>query len=138
MELPIHYRYRDAVDHTGLLLVEERFYPIRETEFFYFILPELQYKIYSTGNMQSYAKTAKRVSKDGLRRKCYPSKEQAFKSYLIRKRKQMWHAKDALNRANLAIEKLSSIDNPDNLERSQYKNCKLIGHAPFIDEYIFD
>lgn len=135
---PIHYRYRDAVDHTGLLLIEERFYPIRETKCFYFILPEWKYNIYKRGSMQGYAKTARRVSKKGLRRKCYPSKEQAFESYLIRKKKQIWHANDALNRAKLAIDKLSGIGSPESLEDSQYKNCKLIGHASFIDDYIFD
>lgn len=138
--MPVHYRYKDAVDHTGLLLVEEKFYPVRETDCFYFILPEWQYNMYKrgNGNPESLAKRAKRVSKNGLRRKCYPSKEQAFESYLIRKKKQIWHANDALNRAKLAIEKLSAIESPDDLERSQYKNCKLIGRAPFIDEYIFD
>ena len=137
VNFPIHYRYKDAVDHTGLLLVEEKFYPIRETECFYFILPEWQYNLYERG-LIDYGKRASRVSKKGLRRKCYPSKEQAFESYLIRKKRQIWHANDALNRAKLAIERLSTIESPDDLEVSEYKNCKIIGHAPFIDEYIFE
>lgn len=135
--LPIHYRYKDAVDHTGLLLVEEKFYAIRETECFYFILPEWQYKIYERGVI-NYAKKAKRVSKNGIRRKCYPSKEQALESYLIRKERQIQHANDALNRAKLAVENLAAVSSPDELKDSQYKNCKIIGHAPFINEYQFD
>lgn len=135
--LPVHYRYKDAVDHTGLLLVEETFYPIRETECFYFILPEWQFNQYKLGN-GNYEKRAKRVSKNGVRRKCYPSKEQALESYKIRKNKQLWHAKNAINVATLAIGKLSEIKDPDELESTQYSNCMLIGHAPFIDEYTFD
>lgn len=137
IDMPIHYRYKDSVDHSGLLLVEEKFYPIRETNCFYFILNEWQYEMHKRG-VAGFEKRAKRVSKNGLRRKCYPTKEAAFDSYLIRKKKQIWHATDALNRAKLAIEKLSTIESLDNLEESQYRNCKLIGHAPFIDEYIFD
>lgn len=134
---PVHYRYKDGVDPKGLLLIEERFYPIRETACFYFILPEWQYNLYKYGN-GNFEKRAKRVSKDGLRRKCYPSKEQAFESYKIRKQKQLWHAKNAINIAKLATEKLKDIKNPEDLESTQYKNCKLIGHADFIEEYIFD
>ncbi len=135
--LPVHYRYTDSVDAEGLILVEHKFYPIRETECFYFILPKWEHNLYINGQI-SRADRAKRVSKSGRVRKCYPTKEEAFESYKIRKNKQLWHAQNALNIATLASLMLEDVTDPESLKKSQYDNCRVIGHAPFIDEYTFD
>lgn len=139
MELPIHYRYTDAIGEDGFYLVEHKFYPIRETECFYFVLPEWKYNVYKNGCMPSYAKTAKRVSKNGLRRKCYPTKKLAMESYLARKRKQVWHAQDALNKARYALSQLSEDSKFSDFEVDKYcGSSALVGRPDFIDEYIFD
>lgn len=136
-DFPIHYRYKDAVSGDGLLLVEERFYPIRETKCFYFVLNDWQYRMYKAGQ-GSYKKMAKRVSKNGRVRKCYPTQKLAMHSYLERKRKQIWHAEDALNRARFALSVLDKNSEYDKLDDTFYDRCKLIGKPEFINEYVFD
>lgn len=137
-KFPVHYRYKDGVSPQGLLLIEQTFYPIKETPCFYFVLPEWSYNLYMRG-IGDYGKQARRVSKNGVRRYCYPSREQAFESYKIRKNKQLWHAQNAINVATLAVNSLKGINTPEALNVvPEYTRCKLIGHASFIDEYIFE
>ena len=136
-DLPVHYRYKDAVTEKGLMLVEYRFYPIRETECFYFILNEWQYKLYKRGVVK-FEKDVKRVSKSGLRRKCYPSQAEALQSYKARKRSQLHHATDALNRAKLALKSLEEIEHPSLLKQSDLRDCRVLGFDEFINEYIFE
>lgn len=137
-KFPVHYRYEDGVMQEGVVLIEKKFYPIRETTHFYFVLEEWEWKIYKNGVINSYEKKAKRVSKNGRVRKCYPSKELAMQSYIARKKAQAMHAQDALDRAKYALQHLNEQSNFDDLKNSKYQTCKLLGRPDFVDNYIFD
>lgn len=135
--LPIHYRYTDSVDQEGLLLVESKLYPIRETKCFYWILDEWNYRSYMRGN-KIFAKMAKRVSKNGVVRRCYPSREEALASYKARKLSQLQHARNAIDIATLAVKSLSGVKSPSELSDSNYGHCKIIGYDKFIEKYSFE
>lgn len=135
-EYPIHYRYRESVEPEGIIVIEDRFFPIRETEHFYWVLPSWQYRVFKNGCMPSYAKNAKKVSKNGIRRKCYPSKEKAMESFLIRKRKQIAHAKRALDLATKVIEANPNIGDVKDIGSCWGKIS--LGHREFVeDNYSF-
>ena len=118
--MPVHYRYNDSVHEEGLNIKVSRFYPIRETKCFYFVVEEWQNKSWIT------TKIEKRVSKDSLRRYCYPTKKEALHSYKMRKNSQIWHAEFAIAKAQAAILKLESTDKEfDNVSagRPAYWDC---------------
>jgi hypothetical protein len=125
-EFPVHYRYTEAVHEDGLYLYEHKYYPVRETACFFFIVPEWQYR-----NKVIEYKAKKRVSKDGLRRFCYPSKEDALRSFKARKRSQIMHAQDAVSRAKASLKYLDKIT----IVSESHLN---MGRPQFIDNYIFD
>lgn len=125
----IHYRYTEYVDQDGLYLRESRFYPVRETPCFYHVVDEWDWKHIQTG-AKKVGKTRK-VSKNGVRRFCYPSKEQALSSYKARKTSQAQHAMDALNRAESALVFLNGIKTVDDETLN-------MGKYAFMDAYIFD
>lgn len=100
-EFPTHYRYDDYAHEDGVEVRVREFYPIRETPCFYIIVDEFEKHMM---NMQTGREPrTKRVSKDGLRRSCYPSKEQALKSFKARKRSQIGHNEFALAKARQAL-----------------------------------
>ncbi|QZI93307.1 hypothetical protein SIPHO075v1_p0084 [Vibrio phage PS65A.1] len=135
-ELPIHYRYFDTVCETGVVIVEQKFYPIRETPCFYFVLDEFNYKIHTAGNDRS--DHAKRVGKNSTRSKCYPTKELALNSFLIRKRKQAIHAKRALARTEIILTNRALI-NPERFKRIYGSKELLIPAEAYVSSnFVFD
>ena len=123
-EFPVQYRYIEEVRGEGLYLIEHRYYPTRETACFYFILPEWQWQ--HLGVINYIAK--KRVSKDSWARFCYPSKKDALRSFKARKRSQLRHAQEALNKAAASLEFLDKITVVDERELK-------MGRPSFIDDY---
>lgn len=95
--LPIHYRYNDCVHEKGLNITISRFYPVRETRCFYFVVNEYDAKAWVTNPKE------RRVSKDALRRYCYPTKKEALHSFKMRKKSQIWHAEFALAKASASL-----------------------------------
>jgi hypothetical protein len=126
-KFPVHYRYTEGVREDGLYLTEHRYYPVRETACFYFIVPEWQWRVM---NVVSY-KAKKRVSKDSVSRFCYPSKKDALRSFKARKRSQLRHAEAALDTATAALKFLDKITEVSERELN-------MGHHSFIENYIFD
>ncbi len=102
--MPVHYRYNDHVTEEGLDIRVTKFYPVRETRCFYFVVDEWQNKTWVNN------KRERRVSKDSLRRYCYPTRKEALHSYKKRKQSQIWHAEFALAKAEASINKLQSME----------------------------
>jgi hypothetical protein len=127
-KLPVHYRYDDYMLEGGVGIRVRKFYPLRETPCFYMVVNEFENKMLKITKGRS-PKT-KRVSKNGVRRYCYPSKEQALHSYKKRKLSQIRHAELSLAKANQALFALKDLNNDfDNLD------C---GRPDYWDNLIFD
>lgn len=100
-DLPVHYRYEDYITYEGVEIRLNKFYAVRETPCFYFVIDEWA-KVLSNPRQR-------RVSKDSLRRHCYPCKDQALHSYKMRKKSQIRHNELALAKANAALNALNDI-----------------------------
>lgn len=131
-ELPVHYRYVDHMLEDGIHLVLQKMYPIRQTKCFYMCLDEWKHCMYLKG-LEQYCKKTKRISKDGLRRYAYPTKELALASYKKRKASQNFHATQALKRSKLAIEFIQSIKIPPVGDESVN-----MGKCDFYENIVFD
>lgn len=134
-EMPIHYRYTDGVTEDGFHIYEHKFYPVRETPYFYWCLTDWEYNLHVNG--QDRSKSAKRISKDGVRRKAYPCKKQALRSYKKRKESQLLHARNAIDISSYALEMLSDTDEIKTVEDYGMQRA-FLGNPEFMSRYIFD
>ena len=100
-DMPVHYRYDDHMLEGGVEVRVSEFYPIRETPCFYMVVSEWQK--FALSVQPNRKVKPKRVSKNSLRRYCYPTKAEALKSYKKRKLAQIGHAELALAKANQAL-----------------------------------
>jgi len=129
---PIHYRYSDYSFSDGIEVKVSKFYPIRETTCFYIVIDELERQ------MQKITKERKprtrRVSKNGLRRYCYPTKQEAINSYKARKRSQIRHCELALETAKQAIKGLETpSETPGYIQ-----DCIKVGRPDYFDNLVFE
>jgi len=99
-DLPIHYRYDDYISEDGIEVRVRRLYPVRETPCFYMVIDHWSMLIQKR-NPDRIPKT-RRVSKDSMRRFCYPTKKEALHSYKKRKLSQIGHAEFAMVKAKSA------------------------------------
>lgn len=97
------YRYESSSDGTPLL---ERFIAIRETKCGWWIVPS--YMVYCLENADIYQKF---VLKTGRKRYAYPTKEEAYNSYKIRKQWRVIHLRRQLDRAEQDLKYVK--ENPD-------------------------
>ena len=118
-------------DELSLNLILVKMYPIRETRCFYFCVSEWDYRIISN-NVDDRMRRTKKISKDGIRRIAYESKELALKSYLKRKQSQNWHAEQALQRSQLAVNYLKGVDTNDLSDKVNMGKCE------FYENLFFD
>ena len=127
-DFPVHYRYDDYMLEEGVEIRVRKFYPVRETPCFYMCVDEFEKHMMNvtTGRKPR----TKRVSKDGLRRYCYPTKEQALHSFKKRKLSQIGHAELAIAKAQQAY---SAIQSKDSIEDNL--NC---GRPDYWDNLHFD
>jgi len=122
------YRYEDALGYDALECRLIEFEVIRETEKgYWFVESWLNNKAF-----ESMVERSKRwVLKDARKRYCYPSKDEAWESYVIRKRKQLGHLKRQFNWAQQRVAYLD--ENPKVPEQKHVQ----MGHHGMIqlDEY---
>jgi len=112
---PVHYRYDDYMYKDGVEVKVSKFYPIRETRCFYLVINQFE------NNLKDITKgrelRTKRVSKDGVRRYCYPTKQEALHSYKKRKLAQIGHAELAMAKAQQVLFAIKDkVDDFDNLD----------------------
>lgn len=107
--MPVHYRYDDYMLEEGVEVRVSKFYPVRETPCFYMVINEFENQMKSVTTGRELR--TKRVSKDGLRRYCYPTKEQALHSYKKRKLSQIGHAELAIAKAKQAYTAVQDLTN---------------------------
>ncbi len=102
--MPIHYSYFTSHSETGEpLLIERKFYPVRETDCCYFVVSQWVWNMHLRGNDISRYKP-KRVLKGAIRSSCYPTKEKAFESIVIRKQRLISHSKQNIAIAELFLD----------------------------------
>ena len=107
--LPTHYRYNTHESEDGVTIRVSKFYPVRETECFYYVVGQNQLL---KGETRTYSKEPKlrRVGKNCLRGYCFPSKKLALKSFKARQNSRIWHAKYSLSVANQSLLVLDKIE----------------------------
>lgn len=106
-DLPVHYRYDDYMYEDGVEVMVRRFYPVRETPCFYMVIDHWSMMIQK--RIPDRKPKTRRVSKDSLRRFCYPTKEEALHSYKKRKLSQIGHAELAIAKAQQAYSAVKDL-----------------------------
>ena len=131
--MPVHYRYDDYMLEEGVEVRVRKFYPIRETPCFYMVIDEFE------NHMKNVTKgrelRTRRVSKDSLRRYCYPTKKEALHSYKKRKLSQLGHAELAISKASQALKALEA--NKSILENQDFDKLDC-GRPDYWDNLNFD
>lgn len=111
---PDHYRYVDEVSEKGVTIVCQRWVVCGETDACWYVLPEgRQYLMpgATKGHLyeQAFKKARKRILKyEGGRKFCYKTRDEALRSYTIRKRWQLRHTEHAYQRAKTALAELEN------------------------------
>lgn len=84
-----HYRYFNALEADGTKLYCEIFNVIGETPKCYYVIQQ-----YLSNLDESFKKKyRKRISKTSVKRYCYPTREEALKSFIARKVKHIQKAR---------------------------------------------
>lgn len=122
------YRYEDALGYDALEVRLIEFDVIRETEKgYWFVESRLNSKAF-----EAMAERSKRwVSKCSRKRYCYPSKDDAWESYVIRKKRQLGHLE---RQYKWAKQRVAYLDN--NPERPEEKHIRMGYHGMIqMDDY---
>jgi hypothetical protein len=137
-EKETHYRYSDYHYEDGLMVKLLKFYSVKETECFHYVVDEWSFHNMKRWNFDALSKcgdkfiNVRKVGKKALRSYCYQSKVLALNSFEKRKISQLFHAQTAISKATLALEKVSTLS-PDEVGESI--NCGLDDH---LQTFIFD
>lgn len=131
-EKETHYRYSDYHYEDGLMVKLLKFYSVKETECFHYVVDEWDFHNMKRWNFEAilnlgYDKfiNVRKVGKKALRSYCYQSKALALNSFEKRKMSQLFHAETAISKATLALKKIS-VMTPDEIGEST--NCGLDDH----------
>ena len=110
--LPTHYRYSNYGSEDGVTVKLSRFYPIRETECFYYVVSE---NTLIQDGSRTYSENPKltKIGKDSLRGYCHITKERALKSFKVRQNHRIWHANYSLAIAEQSLLVLDQIEAGD-------------------------
>ena len=132
-----HYRYSDYHYEDGLRIKLSKFYSVKETACFHYIVDEWEFSRLKRCDLEGMASldqsfTVRRVGKHALRSYCYQSKALALNSFIKRKEKQLFHAETATSKATLALRKVCGISADD---IGDSVNCGLDDH---LQTFIFD
>ena len=111
----IYYRYTESYDSQGITIWLTQFIVQRETKCYVWVKP-------------NYGGKLRKVMKGALRSYCYPTKDDAWVSYLARKKSQSMHAKVALAVSSFMIE---------NAPKKAPCNLQFIGKPAEFDNFNF-
>lgn len=100
--LPMHYRIYEQLECDGVVIRVEEFKPIKETPQGYWVVSRYAPAWLAEGELRK-RKFARWVSKTSIKRKCYPSIEEAMSSFVKRKRRQASILRWQLEQAELAL-----------------------------------
>lgn len=108
MSGPDHFRYRDVLNDSGQILVEEQFQVIRATPAGYWVRRMYGHRITDPALLESVYKNRRVrdvhfVLKSSSRRYCYPTRLEAMKAFACRKAAQVKHAETSLAKARHAL-----------------------------------
>lgn len=138
MARPIHYRYRDILSAEGILIIEDSFRVIKETECGYWVQiangtrPDLTEEMISRMTAKATRPCNVRwVSKDSSRRYCYPSKADAMEAFRHRKLSQLAHARSSIAKAEQSIAAATTLLTVgDCLPRDSWSGSIMAGMPP--------
>lgn len=111
---PDHYRYVDDIGPEGVTIRCEKWLVCGETPQCWYVIPEAKnYLVSNSFYAEALKNTRKRILKyAGGKKFCYPTRDEAFKSYRIRKHWQLRHTEHAFQRAKTALAEINRIDTP--------------------------
>ena len=135
-KLPTHFRFRDAQDFDGVIVLLDKFDVVRTTERGYWVIDQnYRYLLIN----ESRAKKLKRlrwVGKDSIRKHCHPSLEEALQSYEFRKISHIARLKLALEQSTLVRESMDFIKSKS-VEDFAWRGIN-IGKTPSHDDLILE
>lgn len=138
-KIETHYRYSDYHCEDGLKVRLSRFYSVKETDCFHYVVDEWDFNNMKRWNFKSllelnYDKfiNVRKVGKNSIRSYCYEDKNKALNSFKERKKSQLFHAETAISKATLA---LKGIDGMTVEVIGESVNCGLDEH---LSTFIFD
>ena len=112
--LPVHYRYIDGMyEYVGLEINCVKYYPIRETKCFYFVVDSFEFS--ALKRHPSRKCRVRKIGKNATRSYCKPTKIEALASFKYRKEKQILLCSQSLNQAKLS---LAAIDDKKYIDDS--------------------
>lgn len=129
-----HYRLKEVLEETGLIVRAEQFFVVKETPQGYWVrsqyIPE-----WRDFEQLKKAKHIRWISKTSVKRYCYPSIEQAVNSFNVRKKRQQ-------NFVRLKLEELELVVNESSKLNSATAEDLLLGvnlgKTPSHYRYIWD
>ena len=119
------YRYTDSVLEDGLSLVLREFQVVKITEKTYFI------------KLHEWSSRSKQCRKNALRSFAYDTKEKAFDSYIVRKKKQYQLADVAMQTASMALKMADKVRKQLKYDRGG-SSYAVMGTPDFYEQIIFD
>lgn len=120
-EKPTHFRVVDELaygydnefhfEHTSVQLKIVGFYTIHETECFSWVVTEWVKEGYLKGwlNANNLILSARKVGKKATRSYCHQNFEDAKRSFIARKEKQLEHCRRGMSKATLSLEQVSNL-----------------------------
>jgi len=108
-KLPTHFRFRDAQDFDGVVVILDKFDVIRETKQGYWVIDKNYRYLLINEKRAKKLKKLRWIVKDSHSKHCHPSLEEAMKSYEFRKISHITRLKFALEQSTLALESMDFI-----------------------------
>lgn len=129
-----HYRIKDVLFEDGLHIRAEKYRVIKETPKGFWVVREYAPTWLSVEALRK-RKFAKWVSRDSVKRLCYPDIESAVKSFLRRKERQVSMLKYQLEQAELAVQQFDKYKGASAEELLKGVN---VGEIPSHGDLVWD
>lgn len=123
------YRFEDSMDHSHVTVIRREFVVIKETPKGFWFLPEWIANV-MPGEYQK--KHRRWVSKDARKRYCYPTKAEAWASYLHRKQYHLSRLRQQLELTEKRVNALNAREADDVPEE---KELRLAFHGLTLYDY---
>ena len=130
-QLPTHYRVVDVLYEEGVTVRLEQWEAVRETPEGYWVKSQYAPQWMDFDRLKR-GKYLKWVSKSSVRRHCYPSIEEAMRSFKRRKEMQESRLRLQLEQAQLILSQF------DNIELSDSEKTHELGHTESSANLVWD
>ena len=104
-----HYRLKEVLEETGLVVRAEQFYVVKETPQGYWVRSQYSPSWMDFEQLRK-AKCVRWVSKSSVKRYCYPTIEQAVQNFTRRKKRQESFVRLKLEELELVVKESGKLN----------------------------